>query len=118
MKTNLNMVFSALADPTRRMIVARLAKGEATVMDLAAPFKLTQPSISKHIKVLERAGLVSRGRAAQTRPCRLEPAPLREVMEWTGSYRQLWEDSFDRLHVFLNAGSQVQKKGKRNGRKD
>jgi DNA-binding transcriptional ArsR family regulator len=116
MKTNLDRVFSALADPTRRRIVARLARGETTVMDLAAPFKLAQPTISKHIKVLERAGLVSRGRAAQTRPCRLEPAPLRAAMEWTGSYRRLWEDSFDRLGVFLDSNAQAQKKENRSGR--
>jgi DNA-binding transcriptional ArsR family regulator len=111
MKPNLDHVFSALADPTRRRIVARLARGEATVMDLAAPFKMTQPSVSKHIKVLERAGLVSRSRYAQTRPCRLEPAPLRAVMEWTGNYRTLWEDSFDRLSEFLDAKSKA-KEGK------
>jgi DNA-binding transcriptional ArsR family regulator len=110
MKPNLDRVFSALADPTRRRIVARLARGEATVMELAAPFKLTQPSVSKHIKVLERAGLVSRSRHAQTRPCRLEPVPLRAVMEWTGSYRKLWEDSFDRLSDFLDVNSQMKKK--------
>lgn len=112
MKPNLDRVFSALADPTRRRIVARLAQGEATVMDLAAPFKMTQPSVSKHIKVLERAGLVSRSRHAQTRPCRLEPAPLRAVMEWTCSYRMLWEDSFDRLSDFLDANAQTKKRDK------
>jgi DNA-binding transcriptional ArsR family regulator len=116
MKPNLDRVFSALADPTRRRIIARLARGEATVMDLAAPFKMTQPSVSKHIKVLERAGLVSRSRAAQTRPCRLEPVALRAVMEWTGSYRRLWNDSFDRLDEFLDANSQSKKKEKGNGR--
>ena len=116
MKANLDHVFSALADPTRRRIIARLARGEATVMDLAAPFKMTQPSVSKHIKVLERAGLVSRSRHAQTRPCRLEPAPLRAAMEWTGSYRMLWEDSFDRLGDFLDANSQAKRKDKGNGR--
>jgi len=116
MKTNLDHVFSALADPTRRRIIARLARGEATVMDLAAPFKMTQPSVSKHIKVLERAGLVSRSRHAQTRPCRLEPVPLRAAMEWTGSYRMLWEDSFDRLGDLLDANSQAKKKDKGNGR--
>lgn len=111
MKPNLDLVFSALADPTRRGIVARLARGETTVMDLAAPFRMTQPAVTKHIKVLERAGLVSRSREGQTRPCRLEPAPLRAAMEWTGSYRRLWEDSFDRLGDFLEARSP--KKGKR-----
>jgi len=116
MKPNLDHVFSALADPTRRRIVARLARGEATVMDLAAPFKMTQPSVSKHIKVLERAGLVSRSRLAQTRPCRLEPAALRAAMEWTGSYRMLWEDSFDRLSDFLDENSNTKKKDGGNGR--
>jgi len=116
MKPNLDRVFSALADPTRRRIVARLARGEATVMELAAPFKLAQPSVSKHIKVLERAGLVSRSRHAQTRPCRLEPAPLRAAMEWTGSYRMLWEDSFDRLSDFLDSNSRMKKKDGGNDR--
>ena len=116
MKPSLDRVFSALADPTRRRIVARLARGEATVMELAAPFKMTQPSVSKHIKVLERAGLVSRSRQAQTRPCRLEPAALRAAMEWTGSYRTLWEDSFDRLGDFLEANSQTKKKDGGNDR--
>ena len=116
MKPNLDRVFSALADPTRRRIVARLARGEATVMELAAPFKMTQPSVSKHIKVLERAGLVSRSRQAQTRPCRLEPAPLRAAMEWTGSYRMLWEDSFDRLGDFLDENAQTKKRDGGNDR--
>lgn len=97
----LNKAFAALADPTRRAIVARLASGEATVNELAAPFDMTQPSISKHLKVLERAGLISRGRAAQTRPCRLEAAPLKEVAGWMALYRNVWEDSFDRLDAFL-----------------
>ncbi|WP_457282120.1 ArsR/SmtB family transcription factor [Polaromonas sp. P5_D5] len=97
----LNKAFAALADPTRRAIVARLASGEATVNELAAPFDMTQPSISKHLKVLERAGLISRGRAAQTRPCRLEAAPLKEVASWMALYRNVWEDSFDRLDAFL-----------------
>jgi len=97
----LNRAFAALADPTRRAIVARLASGEATVNELAAPFDMTQPSISKHLKVLERAGLISRGRAAQTRPCRLEAAPLKEVASWMALYRNVWEDSFDRLDAFL-----------------
>jgi len=113
MKPNLDLVFSALADPTRRKIVARLARGEATVMDLAAPFKLAQPTVSKHIKVLERAGLISRSRAAQTRPCRLEPIVLRAAMEWVGSYRRLWEDSFDRLDEFLDASPQTQRRSKK-----
>ncbi len=99
----LNRAFAALADPTRRAILARLASGEATVNQLAEPFDMTQPSISKHLKVLEQAGLISRGRAAQTRPCRLEPAPLQEIAQWVGMYTSLWEASFDRLDAFLQA---------------
>jgi DNA-binding transcriptional ArsR family regulator len=97
----LNRAFAALADPTRRAIIARLASGEATVMELAEPFSMTQPAISKHLKVLEGAGLISRGKAAQTRPCRLEPNQLKEVALWITAYRNLWEDSFDRLDTFL-----------------
>lgn len=99
----LNRAFAALADPTRRAILARLASGEATVNQLAEPFDMTQPSISKHLKVLEQAGLISRGRAAQTRPCRLEPAPLQQIAQWVGMYTSLWEASFDRLDAFLQA---------------
>lgn len=95
--------FAALADPTRRAILSRLAKGEATVNELAAPFNMTQPSISKHLKVLERAGLISRGREGQTRPCRLETDPLKKVAQWVETYRHLWEDSFDRLDAHLKA---------------
>lgn len=114
---NLNRAFAALADPTRRAIIARLASGEATVNELAEPFDLTQPSISKHLKVLERAGLISRGRAAQTRPCRIEVAPLKEVANWVESYRNLWEESFDRLDAFLQATNPTAAKGKRHVRK-
>jgi DNA-binding transcriptional ArsR family regulator len=113
----LSTTFSALADPTRRAILARLASGEATVNELAAPFDLTQPSISKHLKVLERAGLISRGRAAQTRPCRLEAAQLRKVADWVEAYRHLWEDSFDRLDAHLKAAQPAKAKGKRNAGK-
>jgi DNA-binding transcriptional ArsR family regulator len=112
----LNLAFAALADPTRRAIVARLAAGEATVNELAAPFDMKQPSISKHLKVLERAGLISKSRAAQTRPCRLEPARLKEVANWVSAYRQLWEDSFDKLDDYLNATAPPPK-GKPNARK-
>jgi DNA-binding transcriptional ArsR family regulator len=112
----LNSAFAALADPTRRAIVARLAAGEATVKELAEPFEMTQPSISKHLKVLERAGLISRGRAAQTRPCRLEPAPLQYVAQWVDMYRNLWEESFERLDGFLKSTRPDRKKGKRNVR--
>ena len=114
---SLNRAFAALADPTRRAIIARLASGEATVNELAEPFDLTQPSISKHLKVLEGAGLISRSRAAQTRPCRIEVAPLKEVGNWVESYRNLWEESFDRLGAFLQTTKPTSTKGKRNGRK-
>ncbi len=113
----LDRAFAALADPTRRAIVARLAAGEATVKELAGPFEMTQPSISKHLKVLERAGLVSRGRAAQTRPCRLEPVPLRHVAQWADRYRDLWEQSFDRLDTYLKSTRPAPKKGKGHARK-
>src|SRR3954452_16125198 len=93
----LDATFAALADPTRRAILARLAAGEATVTELAAPFRMSQPAISKHLKVLERAGLVSRGRDAQRRPCRLEARPLAEANAWLEGYRQLWEGNFRRL---------------------
>jgi DNA-binding transcriptional ArsR family regulator len=101
MPERLNATFAALADPTRRAILARLALGEATVMELAEPFSMSQPAISKHLKVLERAGLVSRGRDAQRRPCRLEARPLAEVTEWLEAYRQFWEGSFERLDDLL-----------------
>jgi DNA-binding transcriptional ArsR family regulator len=97
----LSLSFAALADPTRRAILARLASGEATVMELAAPFDMKQPSISKHLKVLETAGLISRRRAAQTRPCRLETAPLQNMSGWIEAYKHLWDDSFDRLDGYL-----------------
>lgn len=99
----LDLTFAALADPTRRAMLARLASGEATVNELAEPFALSQPAISKHLKVLERAGLISRSRAAQTRPCRLEAARLQDVAQWVAPYRALWEDSFDRLDAFLQS---------------
>jgi DNA-binding transcriptional ArsR family regulator len=97
----LTATFAALADPTRRAIVTRLAAGEATVGQLAEPFALTQQAISKHIKVLERAGLVSRSRAGQARPCRLEPAALDEVAEWVKGQRQLWQERYSRLDRYL-----------------
>ena len=113
---SLNRAFMALADPTRRAIIARLASGEATVNELTEPFNMTQPSISKHLKVLERAGLVSRGRVAQTRPCRLEAAPLKEVAKWVDVYRSLWEASFDRLDAFLQSSESAPTNGKKNVR--
>lgn len=97
----LDATFAALADPTRRAILARLAAGEATVMELAEPFDMSQPAVSKHLKVLERAGLVSRGRDAQRRPCRLEVRPLREAAEWLESYRERWDERFGRLDGLL-----------------
>ena len=97
----LSVVFAALADPTRRAILARLAEGPATVNEIAEPFDMTLPAISKHLKVLERAGLISRGRQAQWRPCTLEAEPLREATEWMGRYRRFWDHSFDRLDAHL-----------------
>src|SRR5215475_13270401 len=97
----LDVTFSALADPTRRAILARLAEGEATVTELVAPFKLSQPAISKHLKVLERAGLIVRGRDAQRRPCRLDPRRLKQASDWLGTYRQFWEASYERLDDYL-----------------
>jgi DNA-binding transcriptional ArsR family regulator len=97
----LSSTFAALADPTRRAILSRLSRGEASVSELAEPFSMSLPAISKHLKVLERAGLISRGRSAQWRPCRLEPAPLGEANEWLESYRRFWEDGFDRLAAHL-----------------
>ena len=97
----LSAAFSALADPTRRAMLARLSMGEATVNELAKPFAMTLPAVSKHLKVLERAGLVSRGRNAQFRPCRLEAGPLKDVAAWMEHYRRFWDDSFDRLDDYL-----------------
>ena len=97
----LSMTFAALADPTRRAILARLAQGEATVNELAEPFALSLPTISKHLKVLQHAGLISQGRRAQWRPCRLEAEPLQEVAGWVADYRQFWDESFSRLDDYL-----------------
>ena len=97
----LSATFSALADPTRRAILARLATGEISVTKLAEPFEMSLPAISKHLKVLERAGLIARGREAQWRPCRLEAGPLKDVSNWVEKYRRFWEESFDRLDVYL-----------------
>jgi DNA-binding transcriptional ArsR family regulator len=97
----LSTTLSALADPTRRAILARLASGEATVTELAEPFEISLPAVSKHLKVLERAGLIARGRAAQWRPCRLEAAPLKDAADWIEPYRRFWEESFDRLDEYL-----------------
>lgn len=110
----LSATFSALADPTRRAILARLALGETSVSELAEPFAMSLPAVSKHLKVLERAGLIARGREAQWRPCRIEAGPLKDIAEWVEHYRQFWEQSFDRLDAYL---LNLQAKEKRNARK-
>jgi DNA-binding transcriptional ArsR family regulator len=97
----LSATFAALADPTRRAILARLAAGAATVKELSAPFAISGPAVSKHLRVLERAGLIARGRDAQWRPCRLEAAPFKEVTEWAESYRRFWDESYERLDGYL-----------------
>jgi len=110
----LSSTFAALADPTRRAILARLAAGEASVTELAAPFEMSLPAISKHLKVLERAGLIARGREAQWRPCRLKAGPLKDAAEWLEHYRRFWEQSFDRLDDYLR---KLQRKEKKHGRR-
>lgn len=109
---NLDATFAALADPTRRAILARLASGEATVMELAKPFDMSQPAISKHLKVLEQAGLISQGKDAQRRPRRLEAEPLRQANGWLEGYRQFWEGSFARLDSLLDELQSSKKHGK------
>jgi DNA-binding transcriptional ArsR family regulator len=103
----LDATFAALADPTRRAILARLATGEASVAELAAPFAMSQPAISKHLKVLERAGLIARGREAQWRPCRLEAGPLKAATDWLLSYQSFWKGSFDALESYLGETSDI-----------
>ena len=105
----LSATFAALADPTRRAILARLAAGPANVTELALPFRISQPAVSKHLKVLERAGLITRSREAQSRPCRIAPAPLKDVADWAAGYRAFWEQGFDRLDAYL---AQLQTKEK------
>jgi DNA-binding transcriptional ArsR family regulator len=112
----LDRTFAALADPTRRAILARLAAGEASVTELAEPFEMTLPAVSKHLKVLERAGLIARGRERQWRPARLEAGPIKEVAEWTQAYRRFWEESYDRLDEYLEE-LQGRRKEKGHGRK-
>ena len=123
---SMSMTFAALADPTRRAILARLALGETSVTQLAEPFEMSLPAVSKHLKVLERAGLISRGREAQWRPCKLEAQPLQQAAGWLDDYRRFWEQSFDRLDEYLKKlqaeqklvkGNQPTKKENRNGRK-
>ena len=111
---HLSTTFAALADPTRRAILARLASGEASVTELAEPFDMSMPAISKHLKVLERAGLIARGREAQWRPCRLEAGPLKDIDAWIEHYRRFWEQSFDRLEDYVR---ELKGKEKRHGRK-
>lgn len=111
---HLSATFAALADPTRRAILARLSLGETSVSELAAPFEISLPAVSKHLKVLERAGLVARGREAQWRPCRIDAGPLREVADWLEYYRRFWEQSLDRLDEYLK---ELQSKEKKNVRK-
>ena len=112
---HLSTTFAALADPTRRAILARLASGEASVKDLSAPFDMSQPAISKHLRVLERAGLIEQGRQAQWRPRRLQAGPLRDINDWVGQYRRHWEESFERLDAYLR---EVQDKEHGNGDND
>ena len=114
MPDHLSATFAALADPTRRAILGRLSRGETTVTELAKPFKMSLPAVSKHLKVLERAGLIARGREAQWRPCRLAAGPLKEVADWVEHYRRFWEESFDRLDEYLR---ELQGKEKKHGRK-
>ena len=116
---NLNRTFAALADPTRRAILARLALGETSVTELAEPFAMSMPAISKHLRVLQRAGLIARGREAQWRPCRLEAAPLKDASDWLEEYRRFWEESLDRLADYLRdvQNREVQAKEKKNGRR-
>ena len=110
----LSATFAALADPTRRAILARLSQGETSVTELAEPFEMSMPAVSKHLKVLERAGLIARGRDAQWRPCRLEAARLKEVADWLEHYREFWEQIFDRLEDYLQ---RIQKKEKKNAQR-
>jgi DNA-binding transcriptional ArsR family regulator len=114
MPDQLSSTFAALADPTRRAILARLASGECSVTELAEPFEMSLPAVSKHLRVLERAGLIARGREAQWRPCRIEAAPLKQVAEWTEQYRRIWETKFDNLEIYLQ---QLQAKEKKHGGK-
>ncbi len=110
----LSTTFAALADPTRRAILARLVSGEASVTELAEPFDMSLPAVSKHLKVLESAGLITRSREAQWRPCKLEAAPLKDATDWLDQYRRFWEQSFDRLEAHLRV---LQAKGKKRGRR-
>ena len=110
---SLSMTFAALADPTRRAIIARLAKGESSVTELAKPFDISMPAVTKHLKVLQKAGLVTQSRQAQWRPCRLEAAPLKEAADYVANFRKFWEERFDRLDEFLK---EIQANPKKRGR--
>ena len=112
MQDAMSSTFSALADPTRRAILARLALGETSVTELAEPFEMSMPAVSKHLRVLERAGLIARSREAQWRPCKLKAEPLKQAWGWIGDYRQFWEESFDRLDAYLQKLQAEQKKSK------
>jgi DNA-binding transcriptional ArsR family regulator len=118
MSDQLSTTFAALADPTRRAILARLASGECSVTKLAEPFEMSLPAVSKHLRVLERAGLIARGREAQWRPCRIEAGPLKEVVDWAERYRHIWEGRLDRLDAYLRQlqGKKKQKKERTHGR--
>ena len=115
LQDQLSATFSALADPTRRAILARLALGETSVTELARPFEMSMPAVSKHLKVLERAGLIARGREAQWRPCRLDAGPLKEAASWIEEYRRFWEESLDRLDKYLREIKEGRTKSKTNG---
>jgi DNA-binding transcriptional ArsR family regulator len=119
MQDTLSQIFGALADPTRRAILARLTEGEASVSDLAKPFlgRMSLPAVTKHLKVLEKAGLITKGRDAQWRPCKINGEPFKDVAGWLEPYRSFWEESFDRLEAYLKTVSTPKKKGKRDGRK-
>lgn len=120
MQDTLSQTFSALADPTRRAILARLSRGETNVSDLAKPFlkEMSLPAITKHLKVLEKAGLVTKTRDAQWRPCKLNGAPLKDAVDWMAQYRKFWEESFDRLEAYLETlQAETRKKGKKHGQK-
>src|SRR5262249_33729530 len=117
MADHLSTTLAALADPTRRAILARLALGETSVTELAAPFDMSLPAVSKHLKVLEGAGLIARGREAQWRPCRLQPAPLKEVADWIEHYRRFWEQSLDRLEDYLRELQAKESRPKKPGRR-
>lgn len=113
----LSTTFAALADPTRRAILARLASGECSVTELAEPFDMSMPAVSKHLRVLERAGLIARGREAQWRPCRIEAAPLKDVADWAERYRHIWETRLDRLGAYLKELKEKEKKHARRNRR-